>query len=253
MRTEQSPTWYLNAEPGQVAPRVVLVGDPERIDLFADRLSDAEQLPTDRVLRTVTGRYAGERVTVCSFGMGAPIAVIVLEELAELGARIALRAGTVMTLGRIELGVLVLAHAAVRGESTSASYVPAGYPAVADPSLLACARQVLERRGERFVVGLIGSYDGFYSQLFAVRPDRRETVTGLSRELARLGVLATDMETSAILAVAPALGIRAGSLCLASVDGTRRERLTGEARRIAEERLVEAALETVTSVQLEEQ
>jgi uridine phosphorylase len=247
----RGPSWYLSVETGQVAERVVLVGDPERIELFADRLSGAERLTTDRALRTVTGRYGGTRVTVCSFGMGAPIAIVVLEELAQLGARIALRAGTVMTLGRVELGTLVLAHAAVRGESTSASYVPPGYPAVADPDLLACARRVLERRGDRFVVGLVGSYDGFYSQLFAARPERRESVARLAGELDRLGVLATDMETSAILAIAPMLGVRAGSLCVASVDGMTQHRLSGESRRAAEERLVEAALDIVTDVPLE--
>jgi uridine phosphorylase len=70
-------------------------------------------------------------------------------------------------------------------------------------------------------------------------------------ELAALGVLAADMETSAVLVAGALLGVRAGSLCLVSVDGRRGTRLGEAVRREGEEHLVEAALATVAATQID--
>jgi uridine phosphorylase len=246
--------WYLGVTPGEVAARCILVGDPGRVDRFAERLQGVRLINQERGLRTVTGAFDGVPVTVSAFGMGAPIAAVVLEELAGVGARVVLRAGTAMAVGDDMglLGSLVLAHAAVRGEATSATYAPIGYPAVADPLLLEQARAALRRGGVRYREGLLASYDGFYTELFAADEQRRGAVAARLAEAARLGVLAADMETSAVLVVGSVLGVRAGSLCLVSVDGRSRARLEAAARREGEERLVEAALWAVIAVPVEE-
>jgi uridine phosphorylase len=238
--------WYLDCRPEDVADRAILVGDPQRIDVFADRLDDVRVVGQNRGLRTLTGTADGTPVTICAFGMGAPIAVIALEELAQLGVRTVLRAGTVMALRPGVLGDLVVAAAAVREESTSRTYLPQSFPAVPDLDLLVASVASLDRLGERYRVGLVASLDGFYSEMFAARPEREPAVAERLRSLADRGVIAADMETSAILAVAPRLGVRAGSLCLASVDGTTRASLEGEARDLAERRLVKAALAAIT-------
>jgi uridine phosphorylase len=244
--------WYLGVTAEDVAPRCILVGDPGRVDRFAERLDGARLVSQERGLRTVTGEYSGTPVTVSAFGMGAPIAVVVLEELAGIGARVVLRAGTAMAVGDdAELvGSLVLARAAVRGEATSATYAPLGYPAVADPSLLDAARSVLRSSGARHREGILASYDGFYTELFAADEARRAAVAERFAELAGLGVLAADMETSAVLVAGSVLGVRAGSLCLVSVDGRRGTRLDDAARREGDARLVETALASVAATPL---
>jgi uridine phosphorylase len=63
--------------------------------------------------------------------------------------------------------------------------------------------------------------------------------------LAGLGVVAVDMETSAVLAVARHLGVAAGSLCLATVAADETDRVDGQDRLDAEERLVRIALRTL--------
>jgi uridine phosphorylase len=237
--------WYLGCSAEDVAGRAILVGDPGRIELFASELDGARTVGESRGLRVLTGAHRGEPVTVCAFGMGAPIAVIVLEELAQLGVRTVLRVGTVMTLVPDSLGELVLARAGIREEGTSRTYLPAGVPAIADEELLDAARGAIARLGVRYRVGVVASLDGFYSQMFAARPDREEQVAAELARLARAGAIAVDMETAALLAVAPLVGVRAGSLCLASVDAWTREKLERAERTEAEEQLVRAALAVI--------
>jgi uridine phosphorylase len=245
--------WYLGVTADEVASRCILVGDPGRVERFADQLEGARLVSQERGLRTVTGAFGGVPVTVSAFGMGAPIAAVVLEELAGLGARIALRAGTAMAVGADAdlLGAFVLARAAVRGEATSATYAPLAYPAVADLLLLDRTRAALERSGARYREGLLASYDGFYTELFAADEGRAGPIAARLAEIARLGVLAADMETSALLVAGSLLGVRAGSLCLVSVDSHSRARLDDGARRAGEERLVELALTAVISTPIE--
>jgi uridine phosphorylase len=124
--------WYLRCGRQDVAERAVLVGDRGRVAIAAELMQDVHVLGEDRGLTTATGTYRGTRLTVSAFGMGAPIAAVVMHELADLGVREFLRLGTVMTVGDTRLGELVVAHGAVRGESTSASYLPLEFPAVPD-------------------------------------------------------------------------------------------------------------------------
>lgn len=243
--------WYLNVTADRLSDRAILVGDPGRVDLFAELLESPELLGSDRALRTLTGTYRGRSVTICSFGMGAPVAAVVLEELAWLGVRVVLRAGTVMTVGQLPLGDLVLASGALRGESTSAAYAAGDALARPDPHLLRHTAEVLERRRESFRLGRLASYDGFYTELMALRPEVEQRVGERLSALRADGVVATDMETSAVLAVSRALGMRGGSLCLASVDGPDHRRLEGHQRRDAELRLAAASVESIATFSME--
>jgi uridine phosphorylase len=85
--------------------------------------------------------------------------------------------------------------------------------------------------------GLVCSSDGFYTDMLGAH-ERHE-------RLRALGVLALDMETSAVLAVARALGGRAASLCAATVDGRTSERLSPPEREAAEDALVEVGLDAL--------
>jgi uridine phosphorylase len=238
--------WYLDVAPDQVAERCVMVGDPGRIDLFAARLRQAHIVNEKRGLRTVTGHFDGVPVTVTAFGMGAPIATIVLEELAALGTRIFLRAGTAMSLSQqLPLGSFVVGLASMRREGTSLTYAPACYPAVADFGLTLALSMELERSGVEHRVGVIASDDGFYNQLFPLSEDREAQVADRVAELQRLRVLAADMETSALLTVGAILGVRTASLCLISVDGLTRSKLDPLTLESGERRLVDVALRVV--------
>src|SRR5207248_1006232 len=113
------------------------------------------------------------------------------------------------------------------------------YPAYADYGLQTIVRRELATSGSGWRAGLFASYDGFYTQMLALRETDRAAIARGVEELCSLGVLAVDMETSAVLAIARALGARAVSLCLATVawDGARKldavERGRGEDQLVA--------------------
>jgi uridine phosphorylase len=237
--------WYLNCGPEDVGDRAILVGDRGRVARIAPLLEDARWLNEDRGLTTVTGIRDGRRITVSAFGMGAPIAAVVLHELRDLGVRTFLRLGTVMALAPVRMGDVVIADGAVRAESTSATYVPDGYPAVADFALGAALRAAAGVAGVCWHAGLVASYDGFYTQMAGALEEHER--------LRALGVLAVDMETSAVLAVARALGGRAASLCAATVDAATSDRLAAPEREAAEDAMVRVGLDALVSIDAQEE
>jgi uridine phosphorylase len=256
VKTRPAPqgAWYLGLQPKDVAARCILVGDRARVDVFGRQLTEARVVSDRRGLRTLVGNYQGVPVTVSAFGMGGPIAAVLLEELAGIGVRVVLRAGTAMSLApsRLRLGSFIIAHASLRAEGTSLTYAPLGYPAAADPIMVNTLVDVLKQSGLPYHLGILATADGFYSEMLAPTPERAAPVEHRHDEFRRLGVLAADMETATLFVVASLLGVRAGSLCLVSVDGPGRALLDDEARKQGEEQLVKLALEALIRVPVDQ-
>jgi len=236
--------WYLQCSADDVAERGVLVGDRGRVLLAAELMADARILNEDRGLTTATGTWNGTPITVSAFGMGAAIAAVVLHELTALGLRSVVRLGTALAVGEAKLGDFVVADSALRGESTSGTYVPDGYPAAPDLDLTVALRDAAQRTERRTVVGMIASYDGFYSELFA-HPTMPSSHTVDLDRLVQHGIVGLDMESSAVLAVGRALGVRTGVLCLASVDGRDHRKLAEDERTTAERDLLIAGFDAL--------
>src|SRR3954454_14648950 len=79
-----------------IATRAILVGDPGRALLLAQELLEQPKMSNHaRGLWGYWGRTpGGVELTIQATGMGGPSAVLVLEDLAELGVRLAVRVGT---------------------------------------------------------------------------------------------------------------------------------------------------------------
>lgn len=73
--------YHLNLKPGEVAPNIITVGDPERVGLLAKRLDKCELERHNREFRTVTGNIGGKRLSVISTGIGTDNVDVVLNEL----------------------------------------------------------------------------------------------------------------------------------------------------------------------------
>ncbi len=200
----------LRARAADIAPRVLVVGDPARAEAAAGLLRAARQVGANREYVTYTGAGAGGGpVTVASHGVGAAGAGVCFEELARAGARIFVRAGTCGAVqDDVADGALVIASAAVRDEGLTPRLAPLSYPAVADHRVVAA----LEAAGRDAEVathtGVVLTSDLFYPS----------AAMGLDWEVWKKSrVLAVEMEAAALFVVAALHGLQAGGLF--AVDG----------------------------------
>lgn len=76
--------FHLHVRPEQLADKIILVGDPGRVDLVATHLDNVECAVESREFRTKTGYYHGKRITVISTGIGCDNIDIVMNEIDAL-------------------------------------------------------------------------------------------------------------------------------------------------------------------------
>ncbi len=223
---------HVRAEPGSVAPVVLLPGDPDRATLIAETLLDSPRLYNDhRHLLGYTGSYRGVEVSVQSTGMGCPSMAIVAEEVIRLGGRRLVRIGTCGAIApQVSPGDLVVATASVPNDGTTRQYLgDAPYAPAADFALAQALRAAAERTGRTTHAGLIQTDDAFY----AVTPDH-------VGEMARRGVLGVEMEASALFTLGALRGVSTGCMLVVSNH-------IGDAALLPGERLREAVLDMVTA------
>ncbi len=240
--------WYIGCNAEQVADRVILLGDPGRVPRFSRYLSDVETMPVNRGLATVTGTYKDVRITLSAFGMGSPIAAIVLHELANLGASVFLRIGTSIGLSPVNIGDMIIARDAKSFEGTSAAYARGAADSSAAPSLVDALTRAASGRDATYHIGAFASFDGFYQDMFALDDRTQDRVRRNLEQLAEQDVLAVDMETSAVLTVGKALGCKAGSMCASTVNSLKKQKIGKQEHAGAEHALISIALEALTQV-----
>ena len=202
---------HIAAEPGQIAPHVLMPGDPLRAKWIAETfLEDAECYSQVRGMLGYTGTYRGRRVSVQGSGMGLPsLSIYVTELFAEYDVQSVVRVGSCGALREdLEVRDLVIAQGACTDSSANRiRFEGLDYAPVADFDLLTAAHRAAAARGlsERTKVGLIFSTDSFYNP----RPE-------LTRRMADYGVLAVEMEASALYTLAAKHGRRALAVCTVS-------------------------------------
>lgn len=76
--------FHLHVRPEQLADKVILVGDPDRVDLVASHFDTKECNIQSREFHTITGSYHGKRITALSTGIGCDNIDIVMNELDAL-------------------------------------------------------------------------------------------------------------------------------------------------------------------------
>ena len=226
--------YHLEVTDCDVAPSVLLPGDPERVEKITETWDDHSVVAEHREYRTATGTHEGTPISVTSTGIGSPSAAIAVEELARVGVDTLVRVGSCGAIQpETDVGDLIITTGAVRQEGTSTEYVREDYPAVADHAVVAALAAAAEELGYDYHLGLTASTDSFYAG------QSREGFEGfLARdaeadieELKRAGVLNFEMEASAILTLAGIYGLRAGAVCTVYADRTSGEfQVTGESR-----------------------
>ena len=230
---------HIGAEPGQVAPRVLLPGDPLRAKWIAQTyLTDPVCYSSVRNMLGFTGHYRGIAVSVQGTGMGMPSAAIYIQELlSEYGARTLVRVGSCGALAD-GLGLRGMVAAIGAASDSAMNRVRfdglVDYAPVADFELLRTAVEVAGARGVELRVGPVVSSDVFYNP----RPD-------LYDRLAEYGVLAVEMETAALYTLAAKFRARALSILTVSDVIATGERLSSADREGGFAEMVEIALDAV--------
>ncbi|MBI4796045.1 MAG: nucleoside phosphorylase [Deltaproteobacteria bacterium] len=180
-------------EPGEapVAPRVILAFTrPDYHNLC--RLARSTGPP--RYLWDCgvhEGSWEGKGITVAGPVLGAPYAVMVLERLIALGARVVLALGWCGSLQKnIKVGSLVVPTAAVSGDGTSRHYLPGHLQPAPDPGLSRLLQSHLPDTDIPRHFGPVWTTDAFY----------RETPEQVRHYQAQ-GVVGVDLELAALFAV----------------------------------------------------
>jgi uridine phosphorylase len=76
--------FHIHLRPEELADRIFLVGDQDRVDFFKEYLTDIECEHSSREFHALTGRYKGVRMTALSTGIGTDNIDIVMTELDAL-------------------------------------------------------------------------------------------------------------------------------------------------------------------------
>ena len=99
MKPQKKPI-HINAKIGEIAPLVILPGDPLRAKYIAENfLDDAKEVTSIRNMLGYTGTYNGVKVSVMASGMGIPSAGIYVFELIHYyGVKKIIRIGTAIDI-----------------------------------------------------------------------------------------------------------------------------------------------------------
>jgi purine-nucleoside phosphorylase len=227
---------HIGAEPGQIAPTVLLPGDPLRARYIAESmLEDIFCYNEVRGMLGYTGRYKGKRVSVMGTGMGMPTLSIYVNELvSEYEVRTLIRVGTCGAFQpHLKVGDIVLPMTSSTDSSMNKlRFKGMDYAPVASFALLLKAYEVAKERGARVFVGGMFSGDSFYHD----DPEWWKL-------WAAYGVLVCEMETNGLYTLAAKFKVDALSVLTVSDSLVTGETSTAEQREREFPLMAEIALE----------
>ncbi|MBO6557382.1 MAG: nucleoside phosphorylase [Pseudomonadales bacterium] len=197
----------LKTDSDNIPDRVLVVGDPNRLDVVAESLSDVKEVAHNREYRTLRGTYHGQEIGAISHGVGSAGAGACFEEICQSGARRIIRSGSAGGMqDDVTAGDVVIATGAVREDGLSPKLVPLGYPAIATPDLIIAMHNAAASLGIEAHEGLLLTSDMFYPHevLGSDLPLwQRAGVTAVEMEVATLFVICSlhGVETAAVVAI----------------------------------------------------
>lgn len=252
--------FHLNLLPGDISNKIVIVGDPGRVDMLASLMHEVRVRKENREFRTVTGFFENTEITVISSGIGTDNIDILINELDAL-VNIDLKTGivkvepeslTIIRIGTsgglrsdIPAGSCILTETAIGFDGLLHFYE--GYDWILDtglsdylaeylewpdtlsyPYAVNASKELVEAfSNENFKRGITISAPGFYAP--QGRRLRLETFDNeINNKLSEFSyrgrtISNYEMESSAIYGLSALLGHKALTICL--VIGNR---VTGE-------------------------
>jgi uridine phosphorylase len=198
--------YHIDLKPGEIAPIIFLVGDPNRAKKFSSFFDDIQVSRFKREFVTYTGSFEGIQITVMGIGIGTSNVEIVLNELSHISKNplTIIRLGTCGGLSKkTKNGDFVISTGAVRYEDTSLLYVDPSYPAIAHYELIPILIEAFQTLNiTNYHIGLTLTTSGFYGTPF-----------DLIKKVMNQNVLNIEMESSTLFTLATLFNFRAGTVC----------------------------------------
>ena len=186
----------------------IVCGDPRRAKKIADLLDNVEELAYAREYRTFVGEYKGVKLAIVSHGVGCPGAAVCFEELIKGGVHTLIRVGTAGSLqAEYPAGSLVISTATVRTDGLTKQLVPDGFPAAADGEMVQALYQAAAEQGGAIGKGITMTVDAFFTGPVDLQYKVHKAA----------GVIAVEMEISALYVIAALRGVRAAAIV--AIDG----------------------------------
>ena len=232
----QKQTPHIKPNGVEIAETILLPGDPLRAKFIAETfLEDAVCFNEVRGMLGYTGTYKGKKISVMGTGMGpASIGIYSYELIHTFGVKNLIRIGTCGALQpQVKLYDVILGL----GSSTNSNYmhqynIPGNFSLTASFDLLLKAYNKAQDMGQRLHVGNILCSEVFYNS------DQKAMENWI-----KMGVLAVEMESTALYANAAAAGVNALTILTVSDSLVTGEETTPEERQTAFTKMMEIALD----------
>lgn len=234
--------YHLHLKPGQLAPNIILVGDPGRVSMVSSFFDSIEIKQQNREITSHTGCYKGMDISVVSTGMGVDNIDIVINEIdalfnIDLASRslkpnpVSLNIIRIGTSGALQHGIepnttvvsshgLGLdgmlyyyknAHKAIEHEMTEQFAKISKWPdCLPTPYMVQASKDLLESIGDGFLQGITATAPGFYGpqgrilRLDTLLPDLNDLLKAFRYQ--HLNIVNFEMETSALYGFGKMLG-----------------------------------------------
>lgn len=240
--------YHISLHPEQLAPKVILVGDPQRVPMISALFDTIDHKGENREIVTHTGTYNNTRITVLSTGMGPDNIDIVMNELDAVvnidlktrqpkSAHTSLEIVRVGTSGSLQPDIHVDSHCmathglgmdgllhfykskdvcdeALAEEFANQTAWPEEF---AKPYIVKGSNSLASKIGEGMNHGITITAPGFYGpqgrslRLEAAYPDLNDRITAFSYDSMR--IINFEMETSALYAMGRMLGHKTLTVC----------------------------------------
>lgn len=207
--------YHIGLAHGEVAPFILLCGDPARVKKVASFFDEAGEPKAYREYVTVTGKYKGTPVSIMATGIGPDNTEIALVELSQIVDKPTLiRIGTCGALQNgIKIGDIAISSGALRLENTSTYFVHEGYPALAHHEVVLALLAAANKNGATHYLGITATAPGFYGAQGRKTPFFTPRNTKITDELAAMNVINMEMEASTLFTLASLAGWRSGAVC----------------------------------------
>lgn len=243
MSDSEGCQYHIGLKKGELAQRIMLAGDPDRIEV-GKKLFDSIELETSRrEFRCITGKVHGTRMSLLSTGIGPDNTEIAVIEASQIVKDpVFIRVGSCGALQKfVKPSDKVISTGSIAYENTSTFFVPECFPAIASIDVVLELERACNELGLEHHVGLTATTPGFYgSQGRSI--GKFEPLPFKIEDLQKWGVLNFEMESSVLFRLSMISGARAGTICAAFNNRATDEMISPKQKKPAQEGTIRAAM-----------